>query len=97
MTGQPSAEELGPVSDALITDCSSLTYDYVCPDRPITGQVPDREACRASRGTRLDLLPGHSGDTPGRDLAGDRTATGERSISPVRERPRPVTPGPSRG
>lgn len=27
----------------------------------------------------------------------DRPATGERPISPVRERPRPVTPGPSRG
>ncbi|MCX4847662.1 glycosyltransferase [Streptomyces sp. NBC_00893] len=27
----------------------------------------------------------------------DRPATGEGPISPVRERPRPVTPGPSRG
>ncbi|MCX4866765.1 CDP-glycerol glycerophosphotransferase family protein [Streptomyces sp. NBC_01369] len=149
VTGHPSVEELCLVSDALITDYSSLMFDYACLDRPIISHVPDREAYRASRGTYFDLLSGRPGDTPGavattedellelfrtgewrsartdglraafRErfcpyddghaaervvrrlfLGGtepDRPATGERPISPVRERPRPVTPGPSRG
>lgn len=149
VTGHPSVEELCLVSDALITDYSSLMFDYACLDRPIISHVPDWEAYRASRGTYFDLLSGRPGDTPGavattegellelfrtgewrsartdglraafRErfcpyddghaaervvrrlfLGGtepDRPATGERPISPVRERPRPVTPGPSRG
>ncbi|MFD0342001.1 CDP-glycerol glycerophosphotransferase family protein [Streptomyces sp. NPDC127117] len=149
VTGYPSVEELCLVSDALITDYSSLMFDYACLDRPIISHVPDWEAYRASRGTYFDLLSGRPGETPGAvattedelfDLfrtgewrsartAGlraafrerfcpyddghaaervvrrlflggtepDRPATGERPISPVRERPRPVTPGPSRG
>ncbi|MFC9754500.1 CDP-glycerol glycerophosphotransferase family protein [Streptomyces sp. NPDC056921] len=168
VTGHPSVEELCLVSDALITDYSSLMFDCACLDRPIISHVPDREAYRASRGTYFDLLPGRHGDTPGavsttedellelfrtgewcsartaglraafrerfcpyddghaaervvrrlflgdsdgdgygygygdsygdcRDSEPDRTATGARPMSPVRERPGPVTPGPSRG
>lgn len=38
------------------------------------------------------------GDSDGYgDAEPDRTATGARPMSPVRERPGPVTPGPSRG
>ncbi|MET9660746.1 CDP-glycerol glycerophosphotransferase family protein [Streptomyces sp. NPDC006510] len=149
VTGHPSVEELCLVSDALITDYSSLMFDYACLDRPIVSHVPDWAAYRASRGTYFDLLSGRPGDTPGavttsedelldvfrtgewcsarttglraafRErfcpyddghaaervvrrlfLGGteqDRTATGAQSMSPVRERPGPVTPGPSRG
>ncbi|MFI5771777.1 CDP-glycerol glycerophosphotransferase family protein [Streptomyces sp. NPDC051658] len=161
VTEHPSVEELCLVSDALITDYSSLMFDYACLDRPIISHAPDWAAYRASRGTYFDLLSGRPGDTPGAvattedellelfrtgewrsartarlraafrerfcpyddgraaervvrrlflgeteipigtgfpgDAERGRTATGAQPMSPVRERPRPVTPGPSRG
>ncbi|MER5362733.1 bifunctional glycosyltransferase family 2 protein/CDP-glycerol:glycerophosphate glycerophosphotransferase [Streptomyces sp. NPDC002785] len=65
VTGYPSVEELCLVSDALITDYSSLMFDYACLDRPIISHAPDWAAYRASRGTYFDLLSGRFGDTPG--------------------------------
>ncbi|SCF57991.1 bifunctional glycosyltransferase family 2 protein/CDP-glycerol:glycerophosphate glycerophosphotransferase [Streptomyces sp. Ncost-T10-10d] len=65
VTAYPSVEELCLVSDALITDYSSLMFDYACLDRPIISHVPDWAAYRASRGTYFDLLSGRPGDTPG--------------------------------
>ncbi|MFE3517104.1 CDP-glycerol glycerophosphotransferase family protein [Streptomyces sp. NPDC059166] len=65
VTGHPSVEELCVASDALITDYSSLMFDYACLDRPIITYAPDWEAYRASRGTYFDLLSGRPGDTPG--------------------------------
>ncbi|MFF8612444.1 CDP-glycerol glycerophosphotransferase family protein [Streptomyces sp. NPDC015350] len=65
VTDHPSVEELCLASDALITDYSSLMFDYACLDRPIVGHVPDWDAYRASRGTYFDLLSGRPGDTPG--------------------------------
>ncbi|MFJ4837871.1 CDP-glycerol glycerophosphotransferase family protein [Streptomyces sp. NPDC088746] len=65
VTGHPVVEELFLASDALITDYSSLMFDYACLDRPIITYVPDWEAYRAARGTYVDLLSGRPGDTPG--------------------------------
>ncbi|MFB7917749.1 CDP-glycerol glycerophosphotransferase family protein [Streptomyces sp. NPDC056061] len=65
VTGHPSVEELCLASDALITDYSSLMFDYACLDRPIITHAPDWAAYRASRGTYFDLLSGRPGDTPG--------------------------------
>lgn len=65
VTGHPSVEELCLASDALITDYSSLMFDYACLDRPIISYAPDWAAYRASRGTYFDLLSGRPGDTPG--------------------------------
>ncbi|MFF2962061.1 CDP-glycerol glycerophosphotransferase family protein [Streptomyces sp. NPDC057963] len=65
VTAHPSVEELCLVSDALITDYSSLMFDYACLDRPIISHTPDWAAYRASRGTYFDLLSGRPGDTPG--------------------------------
>ncbi|GGT41469.1 glycosyl transferase [Streptomyces atratus] len=65
VTAYPSVEELCLVSDALITDYSSLMFDYACLDRPIISHAPDWAAYRASRGTYFDLLSGRPGDTPG--------------------------------
>ncbi|MFJ8859359.1 CDP-glycerol glycerophosphotransferase family protein [Streptomyces sp. NPDC102451] len=65
VTGHPRVEELFLASDALITDYSSLMFDYACLDRPIITYVPDWEAYRAARGTYVDLLSGRPGDTPG--------------------------------
>ncbi|MFJ6851235.1 CDP-glycerol glycerophosphotransferase family protein [Streptomyces sp. NPDC091271] len=65
VTGHPVVEELFLAADALITDYSSLMFDYACLDRPIITYVPDWEAYRAARGTYVDLLSGRPGDTPG--------------------------------
>ncbi|HWU09045.1 MAG TPA: CDP-glycerol glycerophosphotransferase family protein [Streptomyces sp.] len=65
VTGHPRVEELFLAADALITDYSSLMFDYACLDRPIITYVPDWEAYRAARGVYVDLLSGRPGDTPG--------------------------------
>lgn len=65
VTGHPSVEELCLASDGLITDYSSLMFDYACLDRPIIGYAPDWDAYRASRGTYFDLLSGRPGESPG--------------------------------
>ncbi|MFE5240293.1 MULTISPECIES: bifunctional glycosyltransferase/CDP-glycerol:glycerophosphate glycerophosphotransferase [unclassified Streptomyces] len=65
VTGHPSTEELCLASDALITDYSSLMFDYACLDRPVITYAPDWDAYRAARGTYFDLLSGTPGDTPG--------------------------------
>ncbi|MFF5895624.1 CDP-glycerol glycerophosphotransferase family protein [Streptomyces argenteolus] len=65
VTGHPRVEELCLASDALITDYSSLMFDYACLDRPVITYAPDWEAYRAARGTYVDLLSGRPGDTPG--------------------------------
>lgn len=65
VTGHTGIEELCLASDALITDYSSLMFDYACLDRPIIGYAPDWDAYRASRGTYFDLLSGRPGETPG--------------------------------
>ncbi|MFI2783218.1 bifunctional glycosyltransferase/CDP-glycerol:glycerophosphate glycerophosphotransferase [Streptomyces sp. ALB3] len=65
VTGHPRVEELFLASDALITDYSSLMFDYACLDRPIITYAPDWDAYRAARGVYVDLLSGRPGDTPG--------------------------------
>ncbi|MGQ4732014.1 MULTISPECIES: CDP-glycerol glycerophosphotransferase family protein [Streptomyces] len=65
VTGHPRVEELCLAADALITDYSSLTFDYACLDRPIVVHAPDWDTYRTTRGTYFDLLSGRPGDTPG--------------------------------
>ncbi|MFB6666778.1 MULTISPECIES: CDP-glycerol glycerophosphotransferase family protein [unclassified Streptomyces] len=65
VTAHPRVEELCLAADALITDYSSLAFDYACLDRPIVVHAPDWDAYRTTRGTYFDLLSGRSGDTPG--------------------------------
>ncbi|WP_432150494.1 CDP-glycerol glycerophosphotransferase family protein [Streptomyces sp. bgisy029] len=65
VTAHPRVEELCLAADALITDYSSLTFDYACLDRPIVVHAPDWDAYRTARGTYFDLLSGRPGDTPG--------------------------------
>uniref|UniRef100_A0AAU2V8Q9 Bifunctional glycosyltransferase family 2 protein/CDP-glycerol:glycerophosphate glycerophosphotransferase n=1 Tax=Streptomyces sp. NBC_00003 TaxID=2903608 RepID=A0AAU2V8Q9_9ACTN len=55
VTGHPSVEELCLVSDALVTDYSSLMFDYANLDRPIVILDDDRDAFDAARGTYFDL------------------------------------------
>ncbi|MFJ2153747.1 CDP-glycerol glycerophosphotransferase family protein [Streptomyces microflavus] len=65
VTAHPRVEELCLAADALITDYSSLTFDYACLDRPVVVHAPDWGAYRGARGTYFDLLSGRPGDTPG--------------------------------
>ncbi|MEU8992704.1 bifunctional glycosyltransferase family 2 protein/CDP-glycerol:glycerophosphate glycerophosphotransferase [Streptomyces sp. NPDC048558] len=55
VTGHPSVEELCLASDALVTDYSSIMFDYANLDRPIVVHTDDWEAYEAARGTYFDL------------------------------------------
>jgi CDP-glycerol glycerophosphotransferase len=52
----PSIQELCLAADVLVTDYSSLMFDYAVLDRPIVVHAPDWEVYRALRGTYFDLL-----------------------------------------
>ncbi|MFH8369361.1 CDP-glycerol glycerophosphotransferase family protein [Streptomyces sp. NPDC018031] len=65
VSGHPSVERLCLAADALLTDYSSIMFDYALLDRPIVVYADDWEAYRASRGVYFDLLSGRPGDTPG--------------------------------
>ncbi|MFH9013701.1 CDP-glycerol glycerophosphotransferase family protein [Streptomyces sp. NPDC017943] len=55
VSGHPSVESLCLASDALVTDYSSLMFDYANLDRPIVIHADDWEAYEAARGTYFDL------------------------------------------
>ncbi|MFE7708003.1 CDP-glycerol glycerophosphotransferase family protein [Streptomyces sp. NPDC057486] len=61
----PRIEELCLAADALVTDYSSVMFDYAALDRPIVVHAPDWETYRTVRGVCFDLLSGAPGDTPG--------------------------------
>jgi CDP-glycerol glycerophosphotransferase (TagB/SpsB family) len=52
----PSIEELCLAADVLVTDYSSLMFDYAVLDRPIVIHAPDWDVYRAVRGTYFDLM-----------------------------------------
>jgi CDP-glycerol glycerophosphotransferase (TagB/SpsB family) len=52
----PSVERLCIAADALVTDYSSIMFDYGVLDRPIVIHAPDWDVYRAMRGTYFDLL-----------------------------------------
>jgi CDP-glycerol glycerophosphotransferase (TagB/SpsB family)/glycosyltransferase involved in cell wall biosynthesis len=73
----PSVEELCLAADVLITDYSSVMFDYATLDRPIVIYAPDWEKYRQSRGVYFDLLqqpPGTVATTPERLAEVLRTA-----------------------
>ncbi|WP_431949241.1 bifunctional glycosyltransferase/CDP-glycerol:glycerophosphate glycerophosphotransferase [Actinacidiphila sp. bgisy167] len=61
----PSVEQLCLAADALVTDYSSIMFDYAVLDRPIVIHADDWPVYRASRGVYFDLLSGAPGETPG--------------------------------
>ncbi|EST22212.1 hypothetical protein N566_26745, partial [Streptomycetaceae bacterium MP113-05] len=65
VSAHDSVEELCLASDGLITDYSSIMFDYANLDRPVVTYAPDWEAYRAARGVYFDLLSGRPGETPG--------------------------------
>ncbi|MFH8464038.1 CDP-glycerol glycerophosphotransferase family protein [Streptomyces sp. NPDC017991] len=62
VTDEPRVEDLLLASDALITDYSSLMFDYAHLDRPIVLHTYDLDTYLAARGTYFDVTerpPGH--------------------------------------
>ncbi|WP_330458140.1 CDP-glycerol glycerophosphotransferase family protein [Streptomyces sp. NBC_00820] len=55
VSGHPDVESLCLASDVLLTDYSSLMFDYAALDRPVVVHTEDWEACQAARGTYFDL------------------------------------------
>ncbi|MGP4045566.1 bifunctional glycosyltransferase/CDP-glycerol:glycerophosphate glycerophosphotransferase [Streptomyces sp. 2A115] len=55
VSDHPCVESLCLASDALLTDYSSLMFDYANLDRPIVIHTDDWEAYEAARGTYFDL------------------------------------------
>jgi CDP-glycerol glycerophosphotransferase len=56
VTDHPSVEDLCIAADVLLTDYSSIMFDYGVLDRPILIHAPDWELYRAMRGVYFDLL-----------------------------------------
>jgi CDP-glycerol glycerophosphotransferase len=57
----PSIERLMLASDAMITDFSSVMFDYAVLDRPLVIFAPDWDVYRAVRGVSFDLSTEHAG------------------------------------
>ncbi|RFU85326.1 CDP-glycerol:glycerophosphate glycerophosphotransferase [Streptomyces triticagri] len=55
VSGHPRVESLCLASDALVTDYSSLMFDYANLDRPVVVYADDWDVYEAARGTYFDL------------------------------------------
>ncbi|MFF1375715.1 CDP-glycerol glycerophosphotransferase family protein [Streptomyces sp. NPDC058308] len=55
VSDHPSVESLCLASDTLVTDYSSLMFDYANLDRPVVLHIDDWEAYEAARGTYFDV------------------------------------------
>lgn len=77
VSAYPVVEDLCLASDALITDYSSIMFDYACLDRPIITYADDWEVYSRARGVYFDILSGRPGETPG------ATATSEDQLIEV--------------
>ncbi|MFI8169270.1 CDP-glycerol glycerophosphotransferase family protein [Streptomyces sp. NPDC085931] len=68
VTGHRSSEDVCLAADALITDYSSIMFDYANLDRPIVVYADDWDVYREVRGVYFDLMecpPGRVARTPG--------------------------------
>ena len=61
VSAHPSVETLAIASDALITDYSSVMFDYAVLDRPLVIFAPDWDVYRTVRGVTFDLESEHPG------------------------------------
>lgn len=79
----PSVEELCLAADVLLTDYSSIMFDYAVLDRPIVIHAPDWDEYRTRRGVYFDLLecpPGAIARTEEEVVAAlEERAAGERA------------------
>jgi CDP-glycerol glycerophosphotransferase len=65
VSAHPSIEELCLAADALVTDYSSIMFDYAVLDRPIVIHAPDWDTYRHKRGTYFDLVEKRPGPVVG--------------------------------
>ncbi|WP_327409676.1 bifunctional glycosyltransferase family 2 protein/CDP-glycerol:glycerophosphate glycerophosphotransferase [Streptomyces sp. NBC_01281] len=68
VTGHRSSEDVCLAADALITDYSSIMFDYANLDRPVVVYADDWEVYRETRGVYFDVMeepPGRVARTPG--------------------------------
>ncbi|MEV5728063.1 CDP-glycerol glycerophosphotransferase family protein [Streptomyces pharetrae] len=68
VTSHRSSEDVCLAADALVTDYSSIMFDYANLDRPIVVYADDWEVYRETRGVYFDLMqspPGPVAHTPG--------------------------------
>ncbi|GHH76310.1 glycosyl transferase family A [Streptomyces sulfonofaciens] len=84
VTGHRSAEEVCLAADALVTDYSSIMFDYANLDRPIVVYADDWDVYRETRGVTFDLMAHPPGPVAGteEELAGifrDGSWAGPRS------------------
>jgi CDP-glycerol glycerophosphotransferase len=56
VSGHPSIEELMLAADVLVTDYSSIMFDFAVLDRPIVIHAPDWDEYRTRRGVYFDLM-----------------------------------------
>jgi CDP-glycerol glycerophosphotransferase len=56
VANHPSVEELCLAADVLVTDYSSIMFDFAVLDRPIYIHAPDWDTYRERRGTYFDLM-----------------------------------------
>lgn len=56
VSAHPRVEDLCLAADLLLTDYSSIMFDYACLDRPIVIYAPDWDTYRRVRGVYFDLL-----------------------------------------
>ncbi|PWJ07092.1 glycosyl transferase [Streptomyces sp. NWU49] len=66
-TDEPRVQDVMLASDVLVTDYSSIMFDYAHLDRPIVIHADDRDAVAASRGFYFDITaeaPGHVSRSP---------------------------------
>ncbi|MFI0164126.1 CDP-glycerol glycerophosphotransferase family protein [Streptomyces sp. NPDC017095] len=61
VSGYDPVEELCLAADALVTDYSSIMFDYANLDRPIVIYADDWETYRTTRGVYFDLMADHPG------------------------------------
>ena len=86
VAAHPSVEELCLAADVLVTDYSSIMFDYAVLDRPIVIHAPDWEAYRAKRGTYFDLMA----EPPGRGDVAPRTSCAALRSGGARASERPA-------
>ncbi|WP_069773252.1 bifunctional glycosyltransferase family 2 protein/CDP-glycerol:glycerophosphate glycerophosphotransferase [Streptomyces sp. LUP30] len=68
VTGHRSSEDVCLAADALVTDYSSIVFDYANLDRPVVVYADDWDVYRETRGVTFDFLgspPGPVARTPG--------------------------------
>jgi CDP-glycerol glycerophosphotransferase len=88
VASHPSVEELCLAADVLLTDYSSIMFDYAVLDRPIVIHAPDWDEYRARRGVYFDLLaepPGTVARTQ-EEVAAALAAPGDGARAAFRER-----------